>query len=112
MVSLFVQNLLPATKPVSKNLGQQKKLMAGPLKVVNCSSTTAAEDKFVVRHFNITPQEPGIPIPGSITFEFDIAILTDLGNFMVSYFFPYSENTEDMMVAAFFKLMTRTVDKR
>ena len=58
----------------------------GPLtlkryKIDNCSTSAAQKATFVVKQLNVTPDP--VVLPGELTFQFDIDVLTDMDDLQV-----------------------------
>ena len=56
-------------------------LMLKSYKIDNCSASAAQKATFVVKQLNITPDP--VVLPGELTFQFDIDVLTDMDDLQV-----------------------------
>ena len=67
--------------PNQKAKGAGRPLTLKSYKITNCSASAAEKATFVVRQLNVSPDP--VVLPGTLTFQFDINVLTDLSALQV-----------------------------
>ncbi|KAK7097960.1 ganglioside GM2 activator-like [Littorina saxatilis] len=74
MLPLF--GLLPPSNQKTSGSTPKSPLKLTSYNIVNCSAASAAKAKFVIKQLNISPDP--VVLPGTINFQFDIDVLTDI----------------------------------
>ena len=67
--------------PSQKAKGTGRPLTLKSYKIDNCSASAGEKATFVVRQLNVSPDP--VVLPGTLTFQFDINVLTDLSDLQV-----------------------------
>ena len=67
--------------PSQKAKGAGRPLTLKSYKIANCSASAGEKATFVVRQLNVSPDP--VVLPGTLTFQFDINVLTDLSDLQV-----------------------------